>query len=564
MFCVKCGTQNQDGALFCEKCGAKIVQRSQITQGKVPGNNQGNHQRGNPKKKNKRGVLIIAAIVILIAAVAAAVLIAMQKKKEKDYTSKLDKAEKYIEELDYEKAEAAYLAAIDIDPKQPEAYLNLADVYEAQGEPRKAKEILEQGLEATHNEEIEMEYSYYNFTYDELIKSFGRSTTGTYELSYEKVENYARVVPAQDVAGLVNYRIMDFDHDGENEVLALVIETQKSEVSDYDINVLQIQMYERGEEGFEKQAEYQPKQGLLGVSDYESDGVFLKTYEDEIYICGGLLTRAHMMADGSSFVSFVLTYDGEDFQFYTGEGEGMSGSSFESCKEDAEEMAEKLEAIGLPEAASHVNDYYMMSMTYEDDVDTMLFRVEGDNVGGNSSAFQKSKSLSDLGKIVLKYWIDTVQPDEDVEKIEASGDEQDSDSDKSSDEKDGFKLTTKMSQDEKDSLRAEIDALLAETEEVENKGGSMIEMKTDASESLEKWEAMMDKVYQAVASHLSDKKQEELAADQSAWLTKRDADAEAAAAEFEGGTMYGLEYVANKYTATQDRCYALLDWAETE
>ena len=92
----------------------------------------------------------------------------------------------------------------------------------------------------------------------------------------------------------------------------------------------------------------------------------------------------------------------------------------------------------------------------------------------------------------------------------------------------------------------------------------MIEMKTDASESLEKWEAMMDKVYQAVASHLSDKKQEELAADQSAWLTKRDADAEAAAAEFEGGTMYGLEYVANKYTATQDRCYALLDWAETE
>lgn len=418
MFCRKCGTQNVDGSQFCGNCGAKMVQPSQIVRREISGNIQ--ERNSTVKKKRGKAVWIVIAILVLAAAIAAAALIAVQKKKEKEYQAKLDRAEKYLEELNYDKAETAYLAAIDIDPKQPEAYLKLADVYMEQGEPRRAKVILEQGLEATHDEEIEYEYSYYSFAYDELIDSFGRSKTGTYELPYEKRENNARLVPVQGAAGLANYRIMDFDGDGEKEVLALVIEEQEDER-----NSLVLQMYEKGEEGFEKQAEYQPNGSLLGVTDYESDGVFLKTHEEEIYICGGLLSRVYMTADGSSFVSFVLTYDGEDFQFYTGEREGMAGSAFYGCKDEAEEMAEKLEAIGLPRAADRVADYYMMAMTYEDEVDDMLLRVEGNNEGGDSSAFGRSHAASDLGKVVLNYWIDTAQPKPDMEVMDQTRDGED-------------------------------------------------------------------------------------------------------------------------------------------
>ena len=59
----------------------------------------------------------------------------------------LASGEKYLEELDYENAEASYLKAIEIDPKQERPYVALAQMYMDQGEVQKAKDILEQGEE---------------------------------------------------------------------------------------------------------------------------------------------------------------------------------------------------------------------------------------------------------------------------------------------------------------------------------------------------------------------------------------------------------------------------------
>lgn len=557
MFCRKCGAQNVDGAKFCEKCGAKMMQP-------VTAENSGNAGQGGPQKKKKKGnkVLVIVLILVLIAAIVAGVLIAMQKKKEKEYNAKISRAEKYIEDLDYEKAEAAYLAAIDIDPKQEEPYLKLADIYAAQGAPKKAKDILAQGAEATHSEAIEKESSYYTYVYDQLIEEEGRSKTGIYELSYEPYNDHARLVPAENVAGLVNYRIMDFDHDGDNEVLTVEIETEEGKNNGgHDVNVIYLRMYENVDGEFQMSAEYHPDGTVLGSSDYESDGVFLKKTDDDIYICGGLRSTTYMMADGSDFVSFALTYDGSEFQFYTGLEERAAGSSFEDFREESEEMAVKLENIGLPKAADAVRSSYMLSMTYEDEVDAMLFRVEGRNENGSYSDYRRSGNISDMGKVVLKYWIDALQAPDNLKVINASDTKKDSEKES---ESSGFVLTTKMTKEEKESLKAEIDALAAETDAAESRSGSMMELKQTAADSLEKWETLMDKVYQTAAEHLSSKKQEELAAEQTAWLEKRDADAEAAAAEFAGGTMEGLELVSVKYSLTEERCYALLDWIETE
>ena len=53
---------------------------------------------------------------------------------------------RYLEEGNYEEAILAFTAAIEIDPKQAEAYVGLADVYIEQGAYEKAQEVLENGL----------------------------------------------------------------------------------------------------------------------------------------------------------------------------------------------------------------------------------------------------------------------------------------------------------------------------------------------------------------------------------------------------------------------------------
>ena len=49
---------------------------------------------------------------------------------------------KYLEEGNYEEAIIAFNAAIEIDPKRPEAYIGLADVYTALGDTDAAKKAL--------------------------------------------------------------------------------------------------------------------------------------------------------------------------------------------------------------------------------------------------------------------------------------------------------------------------------------------------------------------------------------------------------------------------------------
>ena len=54
---------------------------------------------------------------------------------------------RYLSEGNYQEAIIAFTAAIEIDPKRPEAYISLADVYTAQGDLDKAAEILNQALD---------------------------------------------------------------------------------------------------------------------------------------------------------------------------------------------------------------------------------------------------------------------------------------------------------------------------------------------------------------------------------------------------------------------------------
>lgn len=96
-------------------------------------------------KKQKSMKLLVPIIAVVIAIVISLVFV-FNRKDTKEYDNRLEQAQKYVEEMDYKRAETAYLEAIKIDSKQPKAYLKLADVYVADEQADKAIKILNKGL----------------------------------------------------------------------------------------------------------------------------------------------------------------------------------------------------------------------------------------------------------------------------------------------------------------------------------------------------------------------------------------------------------------------------------
>lgn len=123
MYCKKCGTENADHMKYCSKCGAQLY---------------------SGKKQGKRWVWISAASILAIS-VAAGILApyTVQANQRKQLKSKLSLGEKYLEEMQYEKAAALYLDAIDIEDKEPDAYMGLAAAYLGLEEYDKADQAYE-------------------------------------------------------------------------------------------------------------------------------------------------------------------------------------------------------------------------------------------------------------------------------------------------------------------------------------------------------------------------------------------------------------------------------------
>ncbi len=168
MYCGKCGAQNPNEHQFCEKCGAPLMKDAQTPEADVAA-----------KRKKQLMAGGLAAVVVIVVCIIA-IVANMGGKVSPEYNEKIAEADRYLEELDYEKAETAYLEAIDIEPKVDEAYLKLADTYVVQEKYEDAVKILEKGQENAGGKEIIAMLekvtpysSYYDFLKAEVIPEVG-------------------------------------------------------------------------------------------------------------------------------------------------------------------------------------------------------------------------------------------------------------------------------------------------------------------------------------------------------------------------------------------------------
>lgn len=176
----------------------------------------------NNKQKSMK--FLVPIIIVIVIAIVISLVFVFNRKDTKEYDNRLEQAQKYVEEMDYKRAETAYLEAIKIDSKQPKAYLKLADVYVADEQADKAIKILNKGLkniDKDDQKEIrekkkEIEKQTQN---QDVINNGGNHVTYNGKTYYWKYSNNSLYSAPMHAMYFGNY--IRFENDKENTLVCL-------------------------------------------------------------------------------------------------------------------------------------------------------------------------------------------------------------------------------------------------------------------------------------------------------------------------------------------------------
>ena len=110
------------------------------------------------QKKSKIIIISIVAALVLVVGVFTAISLVGSSEApvvQAGTSEQLSLGQKFLIDLEYEKAVAEFNAVIEIEPKNVDAYIGLADAYIGMGDENKAIETLEKGLAETGDERIQ-------------------------------------------------------------------------------------------------------------------------------------------------------------------------------------------------------------------------------------------------------------------------------------------------------------------------------------------------------------------------------------------------------------------------
>jgi len=99
--------------------------------------------------------VLICVITISIVLIAGTFIILISRSPFiKTYEKHLSLGEKYLTEMNYERAITAFTRAIEIEPKSVQAYIGLTEAYEGRNDDRNAKRVYKRAYDAIYEEYV--------------------------------------------------------------------------------------------------------------------------------------------------------------------------------------------------------------------------------------------------------------------------------------------------------------------------------------------------------------------------------------------------------------------------
>lgn len=103
-------------------------------------------------------------------------------------------------------------------------------------------------------------------------------------------------------------------------------------------------------------------------------------------------------------------------------------------------------------------------------------------------------------------------------------------------------------------LEEDLNSVLAE-----KRSGTTIEMREAAAIEYEKWDDLLNEIYEVIIKNLSQEEANALIEEEKAWIETRDSKANEAASKVAGGTMEPLLHESSLTESTKERCYQLIE-----
>lgn len=145
------------------------------------------------RQKNLKIVLlcVIGGLAMILIAVIT-MLCLLRFSNGRKFDDQISLGDKYLQEMNYEDAELAYLEAISINRKDQKGYVKLANLYITTGELEEAKDVLKTGMRyAQKTDELEGLYQAVKLQTEEIEESVKESSKAT-EISGEKMKFRAK------------------------------------------------------------------------------------------------------------------------------------------------------------------------------------------------------------------------------------------------------------------------------------------------------------------------------------------------------------------------------------
>ena len=555
MYCKRCGSENSENNKYCWKCGQPL----------------GTSNGRKPARKQKHILLAVGIAALVLALVFGITEFAMQtlkENREKKVNNLIVDAGKYLEALDYTQAEDCYLEAIEIDEKREQPYLELAVLYQEQDQMEKALDILKLGMENTESSEIQGKYDLYTYVEEVLIPEEGKCDLGPFECDYYVQENRAverrRI---QDASGIITSKIQDFDQDGQEELLVVVLDNQvEDEIQQEIINGIQIRMYEVQQGEVVLSSECLMMEDVLGGGDTEDDWMFLKTVDNKTYICSSTNQLTCLIADGLGVSLNIVSYRGQGTGFVTETAGSAMGSDFYGI--DNSTIINALERIGGFEVT--LQNIYETSQRYipaEETYDEILFSIYGKNENADFESetaqearrkFYETRDPSWLGSMKVQIYVGQRSDLSQTQTEEVEADHQETAVNEiSAEETKSTSAVSEASLRDTDEYYQKLQSLEQKEEDLYGQTTDSQSMKDAVAQVYEWWDDELNYVYQQLKQTLSDEEFQTLKEEELDWIAARDGEAEKVAEQWEGGSDQIIAVTERKIELTKERTYEL-------